>query len=223
MSVRVLHIDCSGPFASLMLAIDSIPQAVKQSAEARDHASQLNPMIAALLLEVGYSLNDMDAFAVCSGPGSYTGLRLGMAAAKGFCYALDKPLLMHNRLTLMLEELDSQLEVSNLNRLAILPARAGEYYIAAQGEWEAAPMHILQNELVENTRFWTQPASIIGHLEEDFSIPNVKNLIPHEKLDLNTWAKRTFLSFSEQEFANIAYAIPEYLKAAYVNPLKREK
>lgn len=209
--------------AWVMLAVNGIAIGSQQSQVPRDHAANLNQMIDSLLADNGYKLTDVDAFAVCSGPGSYTGLRIAMAAAKGFCYALDKPLLMHNRLLLMLEELALVSDKGSLNRLAILPARAGEYYVAAQGEWEESPKHMMQEALLEKSRVWTEPALLIGQLEEDFSIPNVKNLIVHSKLDLSTWAKRTFKSFSKSEFADIAYTIPEYLKAAYVSASKREK
>jgi len=58
-----------------------------------DHAAFVQPAIAKMLLELDITLADIDAVGVTNGPGSYTGLRVGMASAKGICYALKKPLL----------------------------------------------------------------------------------------------------------------------------------
>jgi tRNA threonylcarbamoyladenosine biosynthesis protein TsaB len=65
----------------------------RSSPEQRDHAAFLHPAIEALLLESDMRAADLEGVAVVNGPGSYTGLRVGMSAAKGFCYALGKPLI----------------------------------------------------------------------------------------------------------------------------------
>jgi tRNA threonylcarbamoyladenosine biosynthesis protein TsaB len=59
----------------------------------KEHASFLQSAIQQLIKTVGLGLKDIDAVAVTAGPGSYTGLRVGMASAKGLCYALKKPLI----------------------------------------------------------------------------------------------------------------------------------
>ncbi len=62
------------------------------------HAEKVNLFIAEVMAESGLSLTDLDAVAVGIGPGSYTGLRIGLSAAKGLCYALDKPIIGLNTL-----------------------------------------------------------------------------------------------------------------------------
>ncbi len=57
------------------------------------HAEKLNVFIEKALKEAGLKPNDLDAIAVAGGPGSYTGLRIGVSSAKGLCYAIDKPLI----------------------------------------------------------------------------------------------------------------------------------
>lgn len=57
------------------------------------HAEKVNVFIAEVMEEAGLALKDLDAVAVGIGPGSYTGLRIGLSAAKGLCYALDKPII----------------------------------------------------------------------------------------------------------------------------------
>ena len=64
----------------------------------KDHAAFLQPAISQILENTGMILQDIDAVAVTAGPGSYTGLRVGLASAKGICYALNKPLILINTL-----------------------------------------------------------------------------------------------------------------------------
>ena len=97
----LLNIDTAVETASVCLALDDKPIAVKVNPSQSDHASWLHPAIAALLLENNLSLKEIDAFAISAGPGSYTGLRVGMATAKGLCYALNKPLILINTLQMM--------------------------------------------------------------------------------------------------------------------------
>src|SRR6201992_2295551 len=70
---------------------------------AKESASWLHPAISRMLSEAGITVRDLKAVAVVAGPGSYTGLRVGMAAAKGFCYALKIPLITQNTLRVMAE------------------------------------------------------------------------------------------------------------------------
>ena len=72
---------------------------------AKEHASWLHLAIGRILSEAKITVRDLEAVAVVSGPGSYTGLRVGMAAAKGFCYALKIPLITQNTLRVMAESM----------------------------------------------------------------------------------------------------------------------
>src|SRR5579863_10273637 len=72
---------------------------------AKEHASWLHQAIGRILSEAKITVRDLEAVAVVAGPGSYTGLRVGMAAAKGFCYALKIPLITQNSLRVMAESM----------------------------------------------------------------------------------------------------------------------
>ncbi|NCU04282.1 MAG: tRNA (adenosine(37)-N6)-threonylcarbamoyltransferase complex dimerization subunit type 1 TsaB [Chitinophagaceae bacterium] len=89
----LLCIDTSTTHASVALAKDGVLVGIKVNQNQREHASFLQPAVQELLQESGYKLHELSAIAVTSGPGSYTGLRVGFASAKGFCYALDIPLI----------------------------------------------------------------------------------------------------------------------------------
>ena len=60
------------------------------------HAEQLHVMLHELFSELSLSANSLNAIAVSKGPGSYTGLRIGVSAAKGLCFALNIPLIAHD-------------------------------------------------------------------------------------------------------------------------------
>lgn len=97
----LLHIDTALEKASIMLSRNGQRIAIAENSSQKDHASWLHPSILDLLKNNEFSLDDLDAIAVTIGPGSYTGLRVGLATAKGLCFALNKPLIAINTLDLM--------------------------------------------------------------------------------------------------------------------------
>lgn len=91
---RILLIHTALQTAYAGVAVDGRPVAWRSSPQQKDHAAFLHPAVDAVMKEAGWGMDDLHGIAVISGPGSYTGLRVGMSAAKGFCYALTLPLVM---------------------------------------------------------------------------------------------------------------------------------
>lgn len=89
----VFGIDTSGGVCSVALAKDGNIIAEQSSNNGRTHSATLVPMIDELLNESGHSLEETSLFAVANGPGSFTGLRIGAATAKGLSFSLDKPIV----------------------------------------------------------------------------------------------------------------------------------
>jgi len=89
----ILLIESGTSVCSVAIAIDEKVVGIKESSEEKAHASQLTVFVKELLHETGISIAELDAVVVSKGPGSYTGLRIGVSAAKGICYAAEKPLI----------------------------------------------------------------------------------------------------------------------------------
>jgi tRNA threonylcarbamoyladenosine biosynthesis protein TsaB len=97
----ILNIETATAVCSIALAKDGQLLGVKESNTKNNHSSVLTLFIDDVIKGANVSLSDIEAIAVSEGPGSYTGLRIGVAAAKGLCYALEKPLIGVNTLHAM--------------------------------------------------------------------------------------------------------------------------
>ncbi len=89
----ILNIETATPICSVALSQDEELLAIRESSEKNSHSAKLNIFISELFEEARLKLKNLDAVSVSMGPGSYTGLRIGVSAAKGFCYALNIPLI----------------------------------------------------------------------------------------------------------------------------------
>ncbi len=89
----ILGIETATTICSVALVKEGKLLAIRESTGARDHSAMLTTYIAEVFTEAGLTYPQLDAIAVSMGPGSYTGLRIGVSSAKGLCYALDKPFI----------------------------------------------------------------------------------------------------------------------------------
>jgi len=97
----ILNIETATSVCSVAIGINGECVALKEINEGRTHAEVLTIFIEDVIKQAGISYKGLDAIAVSSGPGSYTGLRIGVSTAKGLCYALDKPLIAVDTLEAM--------------------------------------------------------------------------------------------------------------------------
>jgi len=210
----ILNIDTAVQTASVCLAKDGKKLAVKINRSQTDHASWLQPAVAALLQENDLAIKNIDAFAVTAGPGSYTGLRVGMATAKGFCYALSKPLIFINTLQMM--AVSALMEPESL-LCPMIDARRMEVFTAVFD-------HSLNN-IVEPHNLILSENSFIELLEKNNvaffgnGSDKFRGIVSHENAIfkyLETTAEQmvslSYRSFLNNEFANLAYCEPLYGK-----------
>ena len=98
---KLLHIDTTGEEALIGLSFDNKIITEVKNIETQNHAGFVQITIQAICKEHAFDLTQLDAIVVTLGPGSYTGMRVGLASAKGIAYALDKPLIGLSSLALL--------------------------------------------------------------------------------------------------------------------------
>ncbi len=220
----ILHIDTATDRASICISNGMEILGLMESNEQKNHAAFLQPAIEQLLKQNGLGLSMMDAISVTSGPGSYTGLRVGMASAKGICYALQKPLIMVNTLEVMAQSfITHSTQLSHFPDALLCPmidARRMEIFTATYtlSLDEISPPHalIVQSNpfiaLLEN-KIVCFFGSGMQKCRHQISHPNaVFEDITHSAKDL---AKRALIAYQSNHFADLAYAEPLYVKEFY--------
>jgi tRNA threonylcarbamoyladenosine biosynthesis protein TsaB len=218
----ILHIDTSGEKGFVMVSSEDKVVAFRDT-DTKDHAAVLNIEINKVLEEAGTTLNELAAVAVCGGPGSYTGLRIGLATAKGFCYALDKPLMLHPKLELLaLQQLEANPGYDRY--VTILPARNKEYFICvvgSDGKTSVDSKHVFDEEAMLIIKELEGKTLITGNIPEGVALPPEALIIANQHISKDTWAKFSYKKFNGHEFVNLAMAEPFYLKAPFThNSLK---
>lgn len=128
----ILSIDTSTTVCSVALTKNGSTLATQKLFLEKSHSTLLTVVIQSLLEHTEVSKTDLDAVAVAKGPGSYTGLRIGVSTAKGLCYALDKPLIAINTLHAMAQEVSAYTTGDHL-LCPMLDARRMEVYTAIYG------------------------------------------------------------------------------------------
>src|ERR1700709_1068647 len=126
----ILLIDTSQETGTTALAEKGEVLFSEENKIAKEHASWLHVAIGRMLAEAKITVRDLEAIAVVAGPGSYTGLRVGMAAAKGFCYALKVPLITQNTLRVMVESMIPAAEEKKALICPMIDARRDEVFTA---------------------------------------------------------------------------------------------
>ena len=180
------------------------------------HSTKLHSLISNLIEKSKISLSKISAIAISKGPGSYTGLRIGTAAAKGLCYALDIPLIAISTLKI----LANKLKVQNGLIVPIMDARRDEVYSAVFD----SELNIIKKpkpELIHNNSFLEmsrdEKICLVGNGQEKckWIINENQNLIYSEDKIFPSSLEMIDLSYEmllDMNFEDIAYFKPDYLK-----------
>src|SRR5579863_4554912 len=220
----ILNIDTSMPTAGVCLSIEGNVLALAESQDQKNHSSWLHPAIRRLLEETGYRPGDLCAVAVTAGPGSYTGLRVGMAAAKGFCYALGIPLIAVNTLDMMAFAAREQLPEADL-LCPMIDARRMEVFTAVYGK-DGNPVLPAMALIIEENSF---SEFLSDHFMSFFGDGSYKckPLItdPHAVFvnpayHVGYLGKLSFLRYLLKEFTGVAYSEPVYTKEFHTHTKK---
>lgn len=194
---------------------------IRSSKEDREHATMLAVYIQEVLAEAGYSLKDIDGVVVSKGPGSYTGLRIGVATAKGICYTLNKPLLAIDTPLAMaaqyLQEQGDALAVDTV-LIPVIDARRMEVYGAAINP-KLEYLHPVTAEILTQKTFITEPSrphlifgDAAGKCVEVYKGESFVKIDTTFILSAQGLLHTGLLAFSNRQFEDIAYFEPFYLK-----------
>jgi tRNA threonylcarbamoyladenosine biosynthesis protein TsaB len=228
MSLLMLHIDTATEFASICLTRDETVLGMRICHDQNQHGAFLQPAIEHLMLDYGLALSNLDAISVAEGPGSYTGLRVTMASAKGLCYALNKPLISINTLKIMALAAVEQEGQAYPNAIycPLIDARRMEVFTAVYSS-QLVPIIAPEARIIDKDSFsdFLDDQVIIftgsgaPKLQAIIDHPNaVFSNVQHSARQLASLAS---MAYAKQAFANLAYCEPFYLKAFYSVPAKK--
>ncbi|MGN0006678.1 MAG: tRNA (adenosine(37)-N6)-threonylcarbamoyltransferase complex dimerization subunit type 1 TsaB [Alistipes sp.] len=230
----ILCIETGTDICSVGIAKDGELVSLRESDEGRDHAKKVGVFVDELLHETGVAPDDLDAVAVGKGPGSYTGLRIGVSFAKGLCYGIGKPLIAVDSLASLAavarEDYEAGIiDVGQWDEALLCPmvdARRMEVYAqvfdtsgAARSEVSAEV--VTSESFAEYRRacsefviFGSGAAKCANVLRDATAVsvlPSVRGMV--------SLAERAFVA---GEFADVAYFEPFYLKDFVVTTSKKK-
>lgn len=221
----ILQIDTATDNAGVCLSREGVPLASLANADQKSHASFVQPAIQQVMAAANYPLTAVDAIAVTSGPGSYTGLRVGLSSAKGLCFALNKPLIMVNTLEVIAA---AQLAVSLPSDKALIcpmiDARRMEVFTALYDcnlQAVLPPAALILDENSFAAELANQPIVFCGNGSSKWQplITNTNAVFSNTLPGAETLAVLAWNAFKQGDFADLAYSEPFYLKE-FFTPIK---
>lgn len=216
----LINIDTATEIASVCITDNGHSLIFEKNESQKEHASFVHTAIAQMLKNTGCNLTDMDAFAVTSGPGSYTGLRVAMAAAKGFCYALSKPLITINTLEVMAKAaIDNYgLKAPDYLFCPMIDARRMEVFTAIYNSGiknVLNPRALILEEGIFDDYLVTDRVLFFGSGSIKFKQVQYNNdnaVFENIQSDARDLGKLAEEAFYKKHFANLSHSAPIYFK-----------
>ena len=212
----ILNLETATTNCSVSIAKDGNLLAIKEhNTPNYSHSEQLHVFIQEVLKKASFTMNDLNAVAVSKGPGSYTGLRIGVSAAKGLCFALDIPLISIPTLSNMAE----QAKDSNMDFIIpVLDARRMEVYSAVFDN-SLSQVRKTRAEIIDQDSFQEYISKgkilVMGSGAEKCKVPLLHlnavfdtEAVPSSK----EMCQLSLIKFKEKDFEDVAYFEPYYLK-----------
>jgi tRNA threonylcarbamoyladenosine biosynthesis protein TsaB len=215
LSIYILNIETATTNCSVSLSKNGDTILLKEDNNTSySHAERLHLYIDYVLREAGLDSSDLSAISISQGPGSYTGLRIGVSAAKGLCFALDIPLISIPTL----ESLAHQVKLNKGCIIAMLDARRMEVYSAVFNS-ELKQIRETQAQILDETSF-------AKYLEKGLvyfignGVNKTKALIQHPNAQFindrlpsaNDMSALAYYKYKISDTEDVAYFEPFYLK-----------
>ena len=218
----ILNIDTATTVCSVNIARSAKIVSIRESNEDKSHARLLTVLIEEILRETKITISQLDAVAISMGPGSYTGLRIGVSTAKGLCYGADIPLIAISTLQALAFQVStafaSNKETDEAWFCPMIDARRMEVYTAFYNS-NNEPMTKIKAEIIDKDSF----KSILNERKVYFfgnGAAKCKEMIDHKNaffIDSIETSSKGMVGLSEEafknkEFQDVAYFEPYYLK-----------
>ncbi len=213
MPIRLLYLDTSADETIVSWMEDGCVMAEQVMPGSRDHGLHIHSMVELVCQQVSLSLSDLQGIVVMNGPGSYTGLRIALSVAKGFCYALNAPLFLLNKLDML--AIASLSVVAEGPRSIIGRARADEYFYGLYNELGQS----IEEPQVVNSDYWIKQT----HPQFTFQAPladEIPQLIGLE-ISAQTRCQVSFDAFLANKTADLMQSEPFYLKNVFINKINK--
>ena len=218
----ILHIETSTKVCSVALSLNGNVIALKENQEdGYSHGENLTLFIQDVLNQAKKSVKDINAVSVSSGPGSYTGLRIGVSTAKGLCYPLNIPLIAIDSLTSLKEIAKVNYPESTL--CALIDARRMEVYNSFYSSTNQLLKPISADIIEQNSYSEFEPFIYFGDGAEKLTeLWKSRNCIADLSITSSAkgQAKLAFEKYQNEEFEDLAYFEPFYLKDFVSNSKK---
>lgn len=219
----ILNIETATPVLSVALGESGKVLDIKELNTQNRHSEQITLFIEALLQQNNKTFDELDAVAVSEGPGSYTGLRIGVSTAKGICYAGDLPLIAVSTLKAMARMMQDRWQTTGKSSEVIycpmIDARRMEVY-AAFFDSTGNQIRQVQADIIDDksySEYLNENTVIFGgngasKCKEVLTSPNavfLEQIYP----SAGAMAPLAEASFQQKDFVDVAYFEPFYLKA----------
>jgi tRNA threonylcarbamoyladenosine biosynthesis protein TsaB len=216
----ILNIDTATEIASISISEKDMIIHSATNTNQKDHASFLQPAIKDLLKKSHLPINKLNAVAITAGPGSYTGLRVGMASAKGLCYALNIPMITLNTLEVMALSTFKQTEDKSALYCPMIDAKRMEVFTAVydyQLIQIIEPCAMVLSDKSFNDTLQTNKIYFSGSGIKKFKEikDNKRAVFLDTKIGSDAMAQLSYKSYLKKHFADIYTSSPDYLKEFY--------
>ena len=220
----ILNIETSTEVCSVALAQDGLVTRLRENLAGQNHAMLLTIFIKELLAEAEISVDQLDAIAVSGGPGSYTGLRIGVSVAKGICYGANLPLITITSLECMAHHIIQNLkkvypiQTKDILFCPMIDARRMEVYTSFYDK-NCSQIRGIRADIIDHQSYlkYLENNSVLffgngaDKCRETISHPNAV-FIDHIHTSASYMAPLSERDYLKMKFADLAYYEPFYLK-----------
>lgn len=222
-----LYIDTAGEKAIVGISNNGQILALQENTQSNTHASFVQVAIDEVSKSAGMNLKEIDAVVVTMGPGSYTGLRVGLSSAKGIAYALEKPLIGLSTLALLAQHASENEQIMinpNTQIFSMIDAKRMEVFGAIYTTDKTVILNeqpIILTEAYLNQLLAKGPVVCVGNgatktkeLLQDSNLYFIE-----ESYSINDLICLALQKWENKHFENLAYSSPAYLKDFYQKPV----